>query len=139
MSYDAFRHVWERDIGHAFGEEGWTSICKRVYPKCTYINTQELNPPTPQKYHRTYFTPVRLHIMFSNASHLCFKCKQYTGTFMHIWCCSIIQCYWNDIRLHIQKILGRQLALSPNVFLLYFDCNIVFDPDSEVCSIPLFT
>lgn len=32
----------------------------------------------------------------------------------------------NDINLHIQKILSRQLAFSLNVYLLYFDCNIVW-------------
>jgi hypothetical protein len=39
---------------------------------------------------------------------------------------SIIQSYWKDIHLNIQKILGRQVAISLH---LYLDCNVVFDPE----------
>lgn len=66
-----------------------------------------------------YRTPDVIHKYVPSVSPRCWHCGTDTGSLFHIfWQCSMIQPFWGEVRLLIQKVLDKSLPLDPLHYLL---------------------
>ncbi|CAH2219658.1 Hypothetical predicted protein [Pelobates cultripes] len=72
--------------------------------------------------YRWYLTPHKLHIMYSSASPLCWRCGETTGTMFHIWwSCQRIRPLWDEAQsiLRTIGITEPPLDARTGLFLSY--------------------
>ena len=68
---------------------------------------------------RTYITPAKLNTYNSSIPDLCIKCMKEKGTLFHcVWQCSKVKAFWEEIQKVIEKIIAKDLVISPVFFIL---------------------
>ena len=70
-------------------------------------------------FHRTYYTPYRLHKIDSNISSRCQRCKVTDGDLLHmLWSCPIIEDFWKRAIELTSRVIGIQIEQDPKLWIL---------------------
>ena len=124
-SLTSLRNIWQKDMGRAFDEDQWDTICQNVF------SSLSCNKITEQNYkfmHRVYLTPLRLSKMFPNSSPRCHRCKTCTGSIMHVfWECRKLKHFWKAVHDLTVKIVKTPLDITPTRYLFGTELDKTLD------------
>lgn len=119
------RNIWQKDMGRAFDEDQWNTICQNVF------SSLSCNKITEQNYkfmHRMYLTPLRLSKMFPNSSPRCHRCKTCKGSIMHVfWECRKLKHFWKAVHDLTVKVVETPLDITPTRYLFGTELDKTLD------------
>lgn len=124
-SLTPLRNIWQKDMGRAFDEDQWNTICQNVF------SSLSCNKITEQNYkfmHRMYLTPLRLSKMFPNSSPRCHRCKTCKGSIMHVfWECRKLKHFWKAVHDLTVKVVETPLDITPTRYLFGTELDKTLD------------
>lgn len=124
-SLTPLRNIWQKDMGCAFDDDQWDTICQNVFSSLSCNKIIEQN----YKFmHRMYLTPLRLSKMFPNSSPRCHRCKTCKGSIMHVfWECRKLKHFWKAVHDLTVKIVETPLDITPTLYLFGTELDKTLD------------
>jgi len=124
-SLTPLRNIWQKDMGCAFDEDQWDTICQNVFSSLSCNKIIEQN----YKFmHRMYLTPLRLSKMFPNSSPRCHRCKTCKGSIMHVfWECRKLKHFWKAVHDLTVKVVETPLDITPTLYLFGTELDKTLD------------
>jgi len=107
---------WEENLGIEISYEQWQKIwIKNI--KFTLSNNLREN--MYKMIYRWYLSPEVLFKSKIRNTNICWKCNNKKGSFYHIWwSCEKAKRYWTKINKYISEILGFDIQMKPEIYLL---------------------
>ena len=118
LIYDtmSFKQKWETDLGCVYDEIDWQNNLERS--QSVIISTKHRQMQF-NIFHRTYFTPLRLHKIDGTISAMCQRCKISEGSLVHmLWSCPYLEEYWKFVIATVSEVVGCDIPHDPRIWLL---------------------
>ena len=128
-SLTPLRNIWQKDMGRAFDEDQWNTICHNVFSSLSCNKITEQN----YKYiiyimHRMYLTLLHLSKMFPNSSPRYHRCKTCKGSIIHVfWECRKSKHFWKAVHDLTVKVVETLLDITPTRYLIGTELDKTLD------------
>ena len=107
---------WEADLGCVYEEADWHHLLEQA--QTVLISTKHRQIQF-NIFHRTYYTPHRLHKIDNNIPSTCQRCKMADGDLLHmLWSCPIIETFWKHAIKVTSRVIGIQIKQDPKLWIL---------------------
>lgn len=99
ITYDEWQEIWTKNIKFTLSNNLRENIYKMIF--------------------RWYMSPEILFKSKMSNTNLCWKCKNKSGSFYHVWwSCEKAKKYWGRIHKCTCKILDKEIKIKPELYLL---------------------
>jgi len=121
---------WEKDLNCTYEEADWCLLLEQAQTVLTSTKHRQIQFNI---FHRTYYTPYRLHkidsnisskcqrckMIDSNISSKCQRCKMIDGDLIHmLWSCPVIEELWKRVIELTSRVIGSQIEQDPKLWIL---------------------
>uniref|UniRef100_A0AAX7UZI2 Reverse transcriptase zinc-binding domain-containing protein n=1 Tax=Astatotilapia calliptera TaxID=8154 RepID=A0AAX7UZI2_ASTCA len=112
----SLKRKWEADLGYVYEEVEWYHLMEQAQTMLISTNHRQMQFNI---FHRTYYTPYRLHKIDINYSPKCLRCKVIDGDLLHmLWNCPVIEEFWRRTTEIISRVIGIQVEMDPKLWIL---------------------
>ena len=112
----AIKNKWEQDLGCTYDDVDWEFLLERAQRVLVSTKHRQMQFNI---FHRTYFTPLRLHKIDNSISPMCQRCKATEGSLLHmLWSCPVLSDYWRFIMSTVSDIVESDIPHDPRIWLL---------------------
>lgn len=117
---------WEADLGSVIDNDSWLDL---LFVATLFVcSPQILLGKVFKILHRLFITPEVRHNMNPGLSEPCVKFKSDIRSFYHcMWSCSLIQQFWDLIRLQLNAIFKCTFWLGAKTCLLSLNDDILYN------------
>uniref|UniRef100_A0A803T1R0 Reverse transcriptase domain-containing protein n=1 Tax=Anolis carolinensis TaxID=28377 RepID=A0A803T1R0_ANOCA len=121
---------WAKNIGRSISIDEWEYLWR---VKIKFFRSYSLLENFYKMFYQAYMTPVKLAKIQPQLKNTCWKCKQATGSFFHMWwTCKKAKNFWIKIHKTTEKILKLKIPMHPEIFLLGITDTSLLKPHDKL-------